>query len=318
MSSENRPRSSQRGASGASRSASGSASGHGPKSSKPRSASGAASGRGPKSGKPRPKQDEKAKAAARARRKAKQEARKTGIPGEEVQQPHDPILRVRDFTSVDFSQLSYIMPPEWLFDGLTDEQKTAQANMDFAGVLRASNIRLVATIDDGTNYDPVLVGIAFASTTRLPEPKDAFVWKDVYEKASETLRYGAQPARIARTYELQLGERGQMLIDAAGEARGEDAELELFVVNPEYRSHGVGKALMAEFQKRLEGLGAQSYWLQTDSTCTWQWYENHGYTRVADVELSADYPMPPTGETTDEAPHVFMYKKDLVAEPAQE
>ena len=201
MSSENRPRSSQRGASGASRSASGSASGHGPKSSKPRSVSGAASSRGPKSGKPRPKQDEKAKAAARARRKAKQEARKTGIPGEEVQQPHDPILRVRDFTSVDFSQLSYIMPPEWLFDGLTDEQKTAQANMDFAGVLRASNIRLVATIDDGTNYDPVLVGIAFASTTRLPEPKDAFVWKDVYEKASETLRYGAQPARIARTYE---------------------------------------------------------------------------------------------------------------------
>ena len=77
MSSENRPRSSQRGASGASRSASG----HGPKSSKPRSASGAASGRGPKSGKPRPKQDEKAKAAARARRKAKQEARKTGVPG---------------------------------------------------------------------------------------------------------------------------------------------------------------------------------------------------------------------------------------------
>ena len=111
MSSENRPRSSQRGASGASRSVSGSASGHGPKSSKPRSASGAASGRGPKSGKPHPKQDEKAKAAARARRKAKQEARKTGVPGEEVQQPHDPILRVRDFTSVDFSQLSYIMPP---------------------------------------------------------------------------------------------------------------------------------------------------------------------------------------------------------------
>ena len=293
-------------------------------SGRPRSSShgpskqGAASKCSGQGGRPaRPKQDEKARAAARARRKAKQEARKTGVPGEEVQQPHDPILNVREFTSVDFSQLSYIMPPEWLFSGLTDDQKTAQANMDFAGVLASSNIRLVATIDDGTNYDPVLVGIAFATTSRLPEPKDAFVWKDVYEKASETLRYGALPARLARTYELQLGERGQLLIDAAGEAKGEDTELELFVVNPEYRGNGVGKALMQTFQERLVGLGAESYWLQTDSTCTWQWYENHGYTRVADVPLTADYPMPPTGEADGEPPHVYMYRKDLPKQEGQ-
>ncbi len=263
----------------------------------------------------RPKQDEKAKAAARARRKAKQEARKTGVPGPEVSQKHDPILKVREFTSVDFSQLSYIMPPEWLFDGLNDDQKTAQANMDFAGVLQACNVRLVATVDDGTDYDPVLAGIVFARTERLPEPKDAFVWKDVYEKASETLRFGAQPARTARTYELQLGQRGQLLIDAAGQDRGEDTELELFVVSPAYRAHGVGKALMAAFEERLRELGAESFWLQTDSTCTWQWYDAHGYARVADVELSADYPMPPTGVVEGEpAPHVFMYKKELAGQ----
>ena len=269
---------------------------------------------GKQGGKPsRPKMDEKAKAAARARRKAKQEARKTGVPGPEVPQKHDPILKVRDFTSVDFSQLSYIMPPEWLFDGLNDDQKTAQANMDFAGVLQVCNIRLVATIDDGTDYDPVLVGIAFARTSRLPEPKDAFVWKDVYDKASETLRYGALPARTARTYELQLGERGQLLVDAAGDAKGEDTELELFVVNPEYRAQGIGKALTSAFEERLHELGCQSFWLQTDSTCTWQWYENHGYTRVADVPLSSDYPMPPVGAQPEgsEPAHVYMYKKEL-------
>lgn len=288
-----------------------------PSSSSSRRASSAPAGKRAgqqgKGGKPaRSKQDEKAKAAARARRKAKQEARKTGVPGPEVSQKHDPILKVRDFTSVDFSQLSYIMPPEWLFDGLNDDQKTAQANMDFAGVLQVCNIRLVATIDDGTDYDPVLAGIAFARTERLPEPKDAFVWRDVYEKASETLRYGALPARTARTYELQLGERGQLLIDAAGQDRGEDTELELFVVSPASRSHGVGKALMAAFEERLRELGAQSFWLQTDSTCTWQWYDAHGYARVADVELSADYPMPPAGAVEGEpAPHVFMYKKEL-------
>lgn len=282
---------------------------------KPLGGAGAAGAKGPrpKGAKPRPKkQDEKARAAAKARRKAKQEARKTGVPGEEVQRKHDPILRVRDFTSVDFSQLAYIMPPEWLFDGLTDDQRLAQANMDFAGVLASSNIRLVATIDDGTDYDPVLVGIAFAATDRLPEPKDAFVWKDVYEKASETLRFGAQPARLARTYELQLAERGQLLVDAAGQARGENTELELFVVNPQYRAQGVGKALMAEFERRACELGAETFWLQTDSTCTWQWYEDHGYTRVADVELTADYPMPPAG-AADEPAHVYMYKKALPA-----
>ncbi|MDO4212348.1 MAG: hypothetical protein Q4D23_11675, partial [Bacteroidales bacterium] len=66
----------------------------------------------------------------RAKRKAKQQAKKTGVPGSEVSQKHEPVLRIRRFTSVDFSQLSYIMPPEWKFEGLTQDQETAQANMD--------------------------------------------------------------------------------------------------------------------------------------------------------------------------------------------
>ena len=249
----------------------------------------------------------------RAKRKAKAQARKTGVPGSEVSQKHDPVLNIRDYSSVDFSQLCYIMPPEWMFEGLTPDQRTAQANMDFAGVLRNANIRLVATVDDGTDFDPVLVGFLFARTTRLDAPADAQCWQNAYDAASETLRFGAQPARVARTYELQLSERGDLLVQAAGEARGEDTELELFVVSPNQRGLGVGKRLIEEFETRLKELGCASYWLQTDSTCTWQSYDDHGYTRVADVALSAEYPMPPRGDQSGDV-HVFMYKKDLAAE----
>ena len=79
---------------------------------------------------------------------------------------------------------------------------------------------------------------------------------------------------------------------------------------------------MAAFEGHLAERGARSYWLQTDTSCTWQWYERHGYARVADVALDRAFSMPAAlcpapGEGAgpeqgrEPAAHVFMYRKDL-------
>lgn len=231
-------------------------------------------------------------------------------------------IAVRPFEPADFDQVVAIMPPEWLFDNLSPAEARAQATMDFAGVLAASNLRLVAQMAPDAAGVPVpgatgtapLAGILFARLEGLPGPQDATRWHDVWDRARAILLAGSASARLAARYEEQLGERGQLLVNAAGEAMGPDNELELFVANPAMRGCGAGSALMAAFERRLRELGHAGYWLQTDTTCTWDWYERHGYLRAADVELDGHYPMPPTGQPAAPgapAPRVFMYRKDL-------
>lgn len=227
-----------------------------------------------------------------------------------------PSVTVRPFEMSDFDKTCDLMPPEWRFASCTQEERDAQARMDTSGVLAAANLRLVAepAACSHRGDETQLAGYLFARLEGLPAPTDADYWNAIWEQAGATLHAaGERGARVA-AYEEQLGERGDLLVEAAGDNRGQDNELELFVANPAMRGQGAGSALMAAFEDALHRLGATSYWLQTDSTCTWQWYERHGYQRVADVELDERFPMPDAPEArsgAQGAPHVFMYRKDL-------
>lgn len=227
-------------------------------------------------------------------------------------------VSVRPFEVTDFERVVALMPPEWCFANCTPDEAIAQARMDFSGVLSCCNVRLVAEplspiCADSPNSTQPLAGILFARLAALPSPGDAAFWNDVWEQAHQELLAGTPHAHLAARYEEQLGERGDLLVQNAGSAMGEDNELELFVANPAMRGCGAGGALMAAFEEILSQHNAGSYWLQTDTTCTWEWYERHGYVRAADVELTEDYPMPPHGRVFDPAspaPRVFMYRKD--------
>ena len=227
--------------------------------------------------------------------------------------PHT--ITVRPFTPEDFERVVDLMPPEWSFTGCSATEARAQARMDFAGVLSCCNVRLVAesTALSATSGTAPLAGILFARLEALPAPEDASVWEGLWEEAHQELLAGSPHALLAARYEEQLGERGSLLVQAAGSAMGQDNELELFVANPTMRGCGAGSALMAAFDDILAAHHATSYWLQTDTTCTWEWYEHHGYVRAADVELSAHYPMPPEGSHLSlhaERHRVFMYRRD--------
>lgn len=236
-----------------------------------------------------------------------------------------PGATVRPFETTDFERVCALMPPEWRFSGLSEPELDAQARMDAAGVLSVANLRLVA--EDPSHPDGPLAGYLFARLEGIAAPADAPRWSAVYEDARERLLAGGDAAVRACRYEEQLADRGDLIIEAAAENRGSDNELELFVVNPQVRGRGTGTALMRAFEQALDGLGATSYWLQTDSTCTWTWYETHGFKRVADVPLTAEFPMPDSpaalADTDDgsrdsadispESPRVFMYRKDLSA-----
>lgn len=268
-------------------------------------------------------QPAKVAAARRARRdrmKEKATARKTGVTGEEVQRPHEPVLEVRPFSSVDFSAMVDLMPPEWNFPHMSPGERAAQAQLDIASSLTVCNVALVATVDDGTCFDPETVGFLLGRVPSLPEAPDAQTWQSSVEAGLATLEDGGAGAQKALTYEMQLADRGQMLDEAAGEAKGEDNELVLFVVGKDARGKGAGTALIEAWEGKLLQAGCKSYWLQTDTSCSWTYYENRGYTKVADIELGSEFTMPGravakagvhAGEGAPAAPHALMYRKDL-------
>ena len=62
--------------------------------------------------------------------------------------------------------------------------------------------------------------------------------------------------------------------------KGIGAELELFLVAPEYQGQGIGKRMfrsMIEFYKKT---GTSDFFLHTDTACTYQFYESMGMKRI--------------------------------------
>ncbi|MFR0603333.1 GNAT family N-acetyltransferase [Bifidobacterium pseudolongum subsp. globosum] len=90
------------------------------------------------------------------------------------------------------------------------------------------------------------------------------------------------------------------------------AELELFMVNPDVRGAGVGGALWRQLLAALRSMDVRAFFLHTDSSCDFGFYDHKGLSRVAE-RLAADHP-----EDADLAPGMntddqFIYRADLAS-----
>ena len=65
---------------------------------------------------------------------------------------------------------------------------------------------------------------------------------------------------------------------------GIDAELELFVVDPEYRGQGIGKRMFNSMLEFYRKTGTENFFLHTDTSCTYQFYERRGMNRIGQLE----------------------------------
>lgn len=88
------------------------------------------------------------------------------------------------------------------------------------------------------------------------------------------------------------------------------AELELFMVNPGVRGAGVGGALWRQLLAALRSVDVRAFFLHTDSSCDYGFYDHKGLIRVAE-RIAADHPedanLAPGMNTDDQ----FIYRADL-------
>ena len=209
-------------------------------------------------------------------------------------------VTVREFTNADFEGVKAFVPPEWLCLGCPEEEVGAHRDLMVAEELVLSTYRMVAE-EDGR-----LLGLSLGRPAGTA-PADAAHWRAVMEHAQKLMCAGTPQARAAAEYEASLPGMQARLKEIAGTRMSQDNEYTLFFVSPEARGKGVGSALVRRWEETLRGLGQASYYLFTDTTCTYEWYDAHGYERIA--ELHHTFPAP-EGEEPEEAAS-FLYRKDL-------
>lgn len=68
-----------------------------------------------------------------------------------------------------------------------------------------------------------------------------------------------------------------------------DGELVLFAVRPETQGLGIGSHLFDDFLKYLRSQGASTFFLFTDTSCTYSFYENKGLKRTSVISRNMPF-----------------------------
>ncbi|MFW6284754.1 MAG: GNAT family N-acetyltransferase [Bacillota bacterium] len=63
-------------------------------------------------------------------------------------------------------------------------------------------------------------------------------------------------------------------------------EVTLFMVHPDYRGMGIGVALMRHYESFLLEKGEHTYHLFTDDTCSYGFYDHHGFQKKATTVIN--------------------------------
>lgn len=102
--------------------------------------------------------------------------------------------------------------------------------------------------------------------------------------------------------------KGLAQIAACIPAKGSySAELVLFITAPQLRGRGVGKALLARFERELAELGGRNYYLTSDSFANYGFYDANGYMRRGE----GGFPFLLRGRPKEY--RVYVYSKNLAA-----
>lgn len=174
----------------------------------------------------------------------------------------------------DLSQIEQLTTDMWYAE-YTPEVGNALSHVDVEHCLARATFARVAELDGE------IVGFILASIAAHTS------------KASE-LRHTARMARSALTLLAdEAGRRGldefmriarvdnQLLRDAGPF----DAEVVLFVLAPAARGHGLGKRMFGAVMEYFAANGIDEYFLYTDTTCDYTFYEHRGLERRGALPL---------------------------------
>ena len=183
----------------------------------------------------------------------------------------------RDFCEKDICDVANLLASIW-YPELSGEAALCAGKMDLAHFAANTSHMRVAALDGS------VVGIA-AVRVKSPNKETVLKWKKFYSDVA--LRLQSLEPRVAQEIldycSFEKKAQAKMLSECSDCL---DYELTLFAVSSKARGHGVGSTLLKQAVQYLKEAGAKSYFLFTDTSCTWQYYENRGMKRISSYHLT--------------------------------
>lgn len=188
----------------------------------------------------------------------------------------------RKYQSKDANNLAQIIVDTWGFDeGIAN--KHASSHIGYAYLYMCM---LEADFAQIAELDGHAVGVILGRTNRKrvrPWIALKFLYHIVFLLVSGTFK------KIKPLFQ-GYSENSDFLDKMAGVTDGKfGAELALFIVSKQVRGHGVGSRLFEQLNRFFIENNIDHYYLHTDSTCNYLFYERHGLTRLAEIQTKISY-----------------------------
>lgn len=187
-----------------------------------------------------------------------------------------PDIVYRPFEPQDFDVVADITAKQW-YSYLPQEQERIVAEGDVCEHLGHSSYAVSALVND------VLGGVCFVYYNhQYPyEKKTSAALEDLESRYADVVD-------VRKNLFILDHEFAQM--EAVTEERGDNktGRLELLLISPSMRGHGLGKGLLERGLRWLRAEGACSFRLSTDEDCDYSFWEHKGMKRVSDWSLPWD------------------------------
>lgn len=205
----------------------------------------------------------------------------------------------------DYPAIVSMMADAWYANDNLDPQISARiAEADFEYCLARSTEAQVAVADG--NVVGVILGRIDANETRpLVNRHHAHV-------ASALLPLCRSAAGRRAVRELRSREKAdsKLLKEARETGNAYDAEIVLFLVDPAWRGKGIGGHLFSWLLDRFKLAGVKNYFLMTDTTCDFAFYDHQGLS----LENTTPWPQSPDENMVlDNHLRVLMYDNETDA-----
>lgn len=188
----------------------------------------------------------------------------------------------RPFRGRDAKDLAQIIVDTWRFDEGMNSRRQAM----HMGCAYLYLCMLQADFTQVAERNGRAVGVILGRTVgRRVRPWVA--WKGLYHSACLWLSGGFRVVKETyRDYDVYQ----EKLEDLSGVSAGKfQAELALFIVSAQLRGYGVGTELFTRLNAFFEQKNVEHYYLHTDATCSYEFYERHGLQRLAEVPTRIRY-----------------------------
>ncbi|PJM72609.1 hypothetical protein CS006_08525 [Bifidobacterium primatium] len=201
---------------------------------------------------------------------------------------------LRAMRTEDMPKIEDIVRRTWNYDGLVSP-RTAEllARIDACNCLSRRTFMRVADIDGD------VAGLIVVNDRRNPRRDLRLTFRQIASYAAlATSRDGREG--LAMFHEYMRTDR-ELSRDARTQGMSYDGEIVLFIVNDRYRGHGVGRRLFDAALEHMDDAGIGDFFLYTDTTCDFGFYDHRGLTRRC--ERHASYTL--AGKRFDEDMYIY-------------